>query len=106
MCCEASADEDALTNMALDAGRDPLLGRMGGLFGSVLEGAKNMAQSERLAISLVRSRLMRARLVLIGADITDELAAQLMPDLAKKKRLIIRLGTNAHAVQSPVRRKS
>ena len=50
--------------------------------------------------------MVAVRLVLIGADVTDELAAHLMSDLAQKKRMMIRLGTNAHAVQPPVRRKS
>ncbi|MFN4129285.1 MAG: hypothetical protein ACK4GC_05645 [Paracoccaceae bacterium] len=66
-----------------------------GLDGTVLEGGKNLGQAERLAISLVRTRLSRPRLVLLGPDVKDESAKRLLAVLSMKKRTLIRLHDHA-----------
>ena len=100
MGCDVRPDDDALTQMAHDAGLSALLDRVGGLDGTVLEGGKNLAQAERLAISLVRIRLSRPRLVLIGPDISDALANRLVADLSVKNRTLIRIHAHAEDAQS------
>ncbi|MFN4156750.1 MAG: ABC transporter transmembrane domain-containing protein [Paracoccaceae bacterium] len=95
MGCDVRPDDDVLTQMARDAGLSALLDRVGGLDGSVLEGGKNLAQAERLAISLVRIRLSRPRLVLLGPDVNDETAKRLFANLSVKERTLIRLHTHA-----------
>lgn len=100
MGCDVRPDDDALTQMAHDAGLSALLDRVGGLDGTVLEGGKNLAVAERLAISLVRIRLLRPRLVLLGPDISDALANRLVSDLALKNRTLIRIQAHAQDAQS------
>lgn len=91
MGCDVRPDDDALTRLAQDAGLGPLLDRLGGLNGTVLEGGKNLAQAERLAISLIHIKLSRPRLVLLGPDVDHDQARQLLAALSGKRRTLIRL---------------
>ena len=68
MGCSDRPADDALEEMTRQEGLGPLLDRLGGLSGTVREGGRNLTRSERLAISLVRLRLLRPRLILVGAD--------------------------------------
>lgn len=100
MGCDVRPDDDALTKMAHSAGLSAPLDRVGGLDGTVLEGGKNLARAERLAISLVRIRLSRPRLVLLGPDISDPLASHLVADLQAKNRTLIRIRAQVQDAQS------
>lgn len=100
MGCDLRPDDAALIRMASDAGLSALLDRLGGLGGTVLEGGKNLSRAERLAISLVRVRLSRPRLVLLGPDIGDALAKRLVADLTVKNRTVIRVCALAEEAQS------
>jgi hypothetical protein len=50
MGCYHRPEDAVLEELARTVGRGPLLDRLGELDGTVLEGGKNMTQTERLAI--------------------------------------------------------
>jgi len=66
--CSDRPTDSALETLARDEGLGPLLDRLGGLSGTVREGGRNLTRGERLAISLLRARLLGPRLILAGAD--------------------------------------
>ncbi|NCO86334.1 MAG: ABC transporter ATP-binding protein [Rhodobacterales bacterium] len=68
MGCTERPEDAVLEKMARDHGLGPVLGRLGGLGGTVREGGRNLSRSERIAISLVRLHLLRPRLILLDPD--------------------------------------
>jgi ABC-type transport system involved in cytochrome bd biosynthesis fused ATPase/permease subunit len=91
MGCDARPDDGALEQLARAVGLGAMLDRLGGLNGTILEAGKNLAQDERLAISLVRSDLLRPRLILLGPDIDDCLALRLQDSLPLQGTTMIHL---------------
>lgn len=94
MGCDVRPDDPTLTQLAQIAGLGALLDRIGGLDGTVLEGGKNLATAERLAISLVRMNLSRPRLVLLGPDVDDDRVRRLLAVLPGRKRTLLCLRAN------------
>ncbi len=97
MGCDVRPDDGALTKLAQQVGLGALLDRVGGLDGTVLEGGKNLAQAERLAISRVHIKLSNPRLVLIGPEIHSELAQWLCSDFSGKGRTLIHFKADRNA---------
>lgn len=93
MGCDHRPDDATLGRLSREAGLGDLLDRIGGLGGTVLESGKNLTQSERVAISLVRIRLVPPRLVLVGPDAPDALGSRLNARLVRKGVTVIRLVT-------------
>lgn len=91
MGCDARPDDGALEKLARAAGLGAMLDRLGGLNGTILEAGKNLAQDERLAISLVRSYLLRPRLILLGPDIDHSLVLRLEDSLPLQRMTMIHL---------------
>jgi ABC-type multidrug transport system fused ATPase/permease subunit len=93
MGCDKRPDDATLARLARDAGLDRLLERLGGLGGTVLECGKNLTQSERLGIALVRMYLARPLLVVANADNDLATSPKALLDLQRSNRglTIIRL---------------
>jgi ABC-type transport system involved in cytochrome bd biosynthesis fused ATPase/permease subunit len=93
MGCDDRPDDATLVRLASDAGLGKLLDRLGGLGGTVLEGGKNLTQSERLGIALVRTSLAQPRLVVAYADYDPAVLPKALLDLhrANEGLTIIRL---------------
>ncbi|SFQ63963.1 ATP-binding cassette, subfamily B/ATP-binding cassette, subfamily C, CydC [Roseivivax halotolerans] len=73
--------DDRLEALAREAGLGPTLDRLGGLDGTVREGARNLSGAEGAAISLVRARQLTPRLVLLE-DSTGSLDVQMQERIA------------------------
>lgn len=91
MGCDDRLDDAALEALARKAGLDTLLDRISGLGGKVLEGGKNLTQTERLAINVVRVWLSQPKLILIDLDVDPRLAERLATDIPNHRKTAIRL---------------
>lgn len=91
MGCNDRLDDAALEALAREAGLDTLLDRISGLGGKVLEGGKNLTQTERLAISVVRVWLSHPKLILIDLDVDPRLTVRLTRDIPNHRKTAIRL---------------
>lgn len=91
MGCDARPDDAALETLAREVGLGGLLARLGGLGGTVLEGGKNLTRAERVALSSARIRLMRPRLVVVGADVSGTFGALPADTAARRAVTVIRL---------------
>jgi ABC-type multidrug transport system fused ATPase/permease subunit len=91
MGCDERPDDATLERLVQEVGLGGLLHRLGGLNGTVLEGGKNLTRTERLAIDLVRIRLLPPRLVLLDPGIDEILGTRLKAHLPRKSVTVIRL---------------
>ncbi|WP_295044770.1 ABC transporter ATP-binding protein [uncultured Paracoccus sp.] len=74
MGCDRRPGDRRLEALAREAGLGPLLGRLGGLDGTVLERGKNLTRDEQAGIALVRHRLASPRVIIAHADDPDSKA--------------------------------
>ena len=91
MGCDDRPDDPTLDQLARDAGLGPLIDRLGGLGGTVLEGGKTLTQTERLAISLTRIMVSPPKVLLIGPEVDDHIWARCSGSLPKNAATIIKL---------------
>lgn len=92
MGCDSRPDDATLERLARDVGLGPLLDRLGGLDGTVLEGGKNLTHTERLALGLARIRLLPPKLLLLGLDVDEGVRVRLGVHLPKRRATVIQLG--------------
>ncbi|WP_265502478.1 P-loop NTPase family protein [Paracoccus beibuensis] len=92
--CTNRPTDEKRQKLALAEGLGPLMQRLGGLTGTVAEGGRNLTQGERTAVSLVRMRLLRPRVVVADPGL-DAAAFARMADLLSRRDV---------AVIRPVRR--
>lgn len=92
MGCDTRPEDATLEHLARDVGLGPLLDRLGGLDGTVLEGGKNLTHTERLALGIVRIKLLPPKLLLLGLEVDDGLRMRLRGHLPKRGATILRLG--------------
>lgn len=85
-------DDDALEAMAREEGLGPAIERLGGLAGTVREGGRNLSRSERIAVSLVRARLLRARLLLLDPGLDRATLDRVDAYLKKRKATVLSSG--------------
>lgn len=88
--CGDRPDDERLGKLARTEGLEPLILRLGGLSGTVLEGGRNLTQGERTAISLVRMRLLRPRLVIADPNLDPVTLARAASLLARRHGTLIR----------------
>lgn len=69
MGCVPRPEDIALEEIVRDEGLGDLMERLGGLNGTVHEGGRNLTRGERVAIGLVRARILRPRLILLDPDV-------------------------------------
>lgn len=100
MGCDHRPDEATLEHLARDVGLGPLLDRLGGLSGTVLEGGKNLTHTERLALSLARVRLSQPKLLLLGPEVDESIRMRLSSHLRKRNTTVIQLGSARQAISS------
>jgi ABC-type multidrug transport system fused ATPase/permease subunit len=91
--CDDRPADATLERLAGESGLGSLLDRLGGLNGTVLEGGKNLTQSERLSLGLVRIRLLPPKVLVLGPDVDAALQARLDHFLPTKGATVIRLCT-------------
>ncbi|MDP5306117.1 ABC transporter transmembrane domain-containing protein [Paracoccus spongiarum] len=72
MGCRDRPDDAGLSRLACDEGLAPLIARLGGLDCTVREAGRNLTRGERIAVALVRMRLLRPRLILVDGDCAAE----------------------------------
>lgn len=101
MGCDDRPDDPTLAGIAREVGLGPLLERLGGLGGTVLEAGKNLTRAERIAISLVRVRLQPPRLVVLGLDVPRDQPCDLAAWLPARPTTVIRLVEAAHPPGPP-----
>ena len=100
MGCDHRPEEETLEHLAHDLGLGPLLDRLGGLSGTVLEGGKNLTQTERLALSLARVRLAQPKLLLLAPEVDESTRVRLPSHLRKRNTTVIQLGSARQARSS------
>jgi ABC-type multidrug transport system fused ATPase/permease subunit len=91
MGCDTRPDDAMLEQLVHEVCIGSLIERLGGLDGTVLEAGKNLTQTERLAIGVIRIRLLQPRLVLISVDVSDSTAELLAAELQRQRVTLIRL---------------
>ena len=100
LACGQRPGDAVLEEFVRDEGLLPLLERLGGLNGTVREGGKNLTRGERIAISLIRVRLMRPRLILLDPDVDERTQTRLDIHLRKRGATVIRLRTKHRGLAS------
>ncbi|MBE0414722.1 MAG: ABC transporter ATP-binding protein [Yoonia sp.] len=93
-------DDAALDVLAREGGLGALLDRLGGLDGTVWEGGRNLTRRERQCISLVRMRLFRPRLILVGSDCDLSQSPQFRRYVKRRGATVIRASELVQAMPS------
>lgn len=89
-------EESKLELMAFEEGLGPLIKRLGGLDGTVWEGGRNLTKSEKLAICLIRIRLLRPRLIVMDMDTFSRVKCSIDAYLRGHEATIIRFASRDH----------
>ncbi|MGK8234651.1 ABC transporter transmembrane domain-containing protein [Roseovarius sp. MS2] len=99
MGCDHRPEDATLEQLARDVGLGPLLKRLGGLSGTVLEGGKNLTQTERFALGLARIRLLPPKVLLLGLESDPGDWMRFPVHLGKTGVTVIQMGRAQQAAQ-------
>jgi ATP-binding cassette subfamily B protein/ATP-binding cassette subfamily C protein CydC len=100
MGCDHRPEDATLEQLAREVGLGPLLKRLGGLSGTVLEGGKNLTQTERFALGLARIRLLPPKVLLLGLESDPGVWMRFPVHLGKTGVTVIQMGRAQQAAQA------